>query len=369
MTETAPAIELRNISKAYGALRVIDDVSLRVEKGVFITLLGPSGCGKSTLLRSIVGLARPDSGQILVDGNDITNAAAHNRPVKMVFQDYALFPHMTVAQNIGFGCEMQGMSRKSISRRCQELLDLIRLPNLAGRYPDALSGGQRQRVALARALAPDPSALLLDEPLGALDLKLRQDMQRELKSIQRRTEKTFVFVTHDQEEAMSMSDLVAVMNKGRIEQLGAPQDVYANPATEFVANFVGAANLFRAHVIAVEGNEAKLEVEGSEWIVPVNRVTCGNGLKAGDRAIIVIRPEALTTDTTKAAGAIRITGKVTEQTYFGDRVHLHLSLANGRSVLIDARPQSLRPGVDEMTVECPASDLAIIVRGKRTEHS
>jgi spermidine/putrescine transport system ATP-binding protein len=360
MTDTVPAIELRNISKAYGALRVIDDVSLRVDKGVFITLLGPSGCGKSTLLRTIVGLSQPDSGAILVDGQDITQAAAHNRPVKMVFQDYALFPHMTVAQNIGFGCEMQGMSRAATAERCRELLELIRLPDLGGRYPDALSGGQRQRIALARALAPDPAALLLDEPLGALDLKLRQDMQRELKSIQRRTQKTFVFVTHDQEEAMSMSDLVAVMNKGRIEQLDTPQNIYANPVSEFVASFVGAANLFPARVAAVEGGKARLEVEGSEWVVPTHRITSGDGLKAGDGATVVIRPEALTAGASQAANRIRLTGKVTEQTFFGDRVHLHLSLASGQPVLIDARPQAVQAGTEEMTVECATEDLAVI---------
>ncbi|WP_029039895.1 ABC transporter ATP-binding protein [Cucumibacter marinus] len=362
MTDTVPAIELRNISKAYGALRVIDDVSLTVDKGVFITLLGPSGCGKSTLLRSIVGLAQPDSGEILVDGKDITRAVAHNRPVKMVFQDYALFPHMTVTQNIGFGCEMQGMGRKAIADRCQELLDLIRLPDLGNRYPDALSGGQRQRVALARALAPDPSALLLDEPLGALDLKLRQDMQRELKSIQRRTEKTFVFVTHDQEEAMSMSDLVAVMNKGRIEQLDTPQNVYANPVSEFVASFVGAANLFPASVTAVEGGEIRLETAGTEWTIPANRVTSPHALKPGDSATVVIRPEALSAQAEHNGHHIRLCGKVTEQTYFGDRVHLHLELAGDQSVLIDARPGTLEAASGEMTVTCRTEDVAVIAR-------
>lgn len=360
MTDTVPAIELRNISKAYGALRVIDDVSLTVDKGVFITLLGPSGCGKSTLLRSIVGLAQPDTGEILVDGKDITRAAAHNRPVKMVFQDYALFPHMTVTQNIGFGCEMQGMGRKAIADRCQELLDLIRLPDLGNRYPDALSGGQRQRVALARALAPDPSALLLDEPLGALDLKLRQDMQRELKSIQRRTEKTFVFVTHDQEEAMSMSDLVAVMNKGRIEQLDTPQNVYANPVSEFVASFVGAANLFPVRVAAVGAGEVRLEGGGAEWVVPTHRVTSAQPLRPGDSATVVIRPEALGPHSDDDGRYIRLTGKVTDRTYFGDRVHLHLEMPSGQSVLIDARPGALETASGEMTVACRTEDVAVI---------
>ena len=360
MTDPVPAIELKNICKAYGALRVIDDVSLTIDRGVFITLLGPSGCGKSTLLRSIVGLAEPDSGTILVDGKDITHAAAHNRPVKMVFQDYALFPHMTVAQNIGFGCEMQGMEKSAIARRASELLELIRLPDIANRYPDALSGGQRQRVALARALAPDPAALLLDEPLGALDLKLRQDMQRELKAIQRRTGKTFVFVTHDQQEAMSMSDLVAVMNKGKIEQLDSPENIYANPATLFIADFVGATNLFEAKVEAKDGDHLTLSVGDARWRVPVARVTSHRKPDAGEAVSVVIRPEAFDIGGSRGKDDIELSGRLTDQTYLGDRVHLNVETADKKSLLVDARPPvSIGEGA-EIRLHCRADNLAII---------
>ncbi|WP_367717128.1 ABC transporter ATP-binding protein [Nitratireductor sp. GISD-1A_MAKvit] len=360
MTDPATAIELKNICKAYGALRVIDDVSLTIERGVFITLLGPSGCGKSTLLRSIVGLAEPDSGTILVDGKDITSAAAHNRPVKMVFQDYALFPHMTVAQNIGFGCEMQGMEKSAIARRATELLELIRLPGIANRYPDALSGGQRQRVALARALAPDPAALLLDEPLGALDLKLRQDMQRELKAIQRRTGKTFVFVTHDQQEAMSMSDLVAVMNKGKIEQLDSPENIYANPATLFIADFVGATNLFKAKVEAMEGEDLVLAVGDARWCVPMARVTSQGKPAVGGAVSVVIRPEAFDIGAGQRMDDITLSGRVIDQTYLGDRVHLNVETADGASLLVDARPPVPARSSADITLRCRPDNLAII---------
>ncbi|WP_040678104.1 ABC transporter ATP-binding protein [Nitratireductor pacificus] len=360
MTDPVPAIEMKNIRKAYGALRVIDDVSLKIERGVFITLLGPSGCGKSTLLRSIVGLAEPDSGEILVDGKDITRAAAHNRPVKMVFQDYALFPHMTVAQNIGFGCEMQGMEKSAIARRCTELLELIRLPDIANRYPDALSGGQRQRVALARALAPDPAALLLDEPLGALDLKLRQDMQRELKAIQRRTGKTFVFVTHDQQEAMSMSDLVAVMNKGRIEQLDSPQNIYANPATLFIADFVGATNLFKAKLEMIDGGHLVLAVGDARWRIPAARVTSDRKPVAGEAVSVVIRPEAFDIGASRRQDDIVLSGRLTDQTYLGDRVHLNVETADGAALLVDARPPVAVGQGTEIKLRCRPDNLAII---------
>ena len=332
-----PAIELRAVSKSYGGMKAVDDLSLRVEEGVFLTLLGPSGCGKSTILRTIAGFAEPDRGSILVAGHDITCEPAHTRPVKMVFQDYALFPHMSVRRNIGFGCEMQGMSRAAVARRCEELLETIQLPQIADRYPDELSGGQRQRVALARALAPNPDALLLDEPLGALDLRLRQQMQHELKALQRRTRKTFVFVTHDQEEAMSMSDLIAVMNAGRIEQLDTPRNIYLRPATVFAAKFIGSANLFEARIVASEGDTILLAIEGQEWAVPRAQVTSPAMPAVGETAVVVVRPDAIEVGP-GSAGDLELKGRLEESMFLGNRVHLGLRTASGGLVQIEAPP-------------------------------
>ena len=339
MFDVTPAIEIRSISKKFGSFQALKDVSLIVGKGLFVTLLGPSGCGKSTLLRSIVGFCDPDQGNILINGQDITNIPTHNRPAKMVFQDYALFPHMDVQTNIGFGCEMQGMDQNAIARRCDELLDLIQLPSIGGRYPDELSGGQRQRVALARALAPDPAVLLLDEPLGALDLRLRLQMQKELKVIQRKTQKTFIFVTHDQQEAMSMSDQVAVMNAGRIEQLGSPQDIYSNPVNLYVARFVGAANVFEGRVRTIQENELLIEIAGNEWRIPQSRVTTAEQPAPGDTVSVVIRPEDLLPGSPTTDAHVSLSGKLTDRTFLGDRVHLELTMDDGIQIHADVHPK------------------------------
>jgi len=338
MNNIKPTVEIRSVSKRFGKFQALDDVSLSVGKGLFVTLLGPSGCGKSTLLRSIVGFCEPDQGNILIDGQDITKHPTHNRPAKMVFQDYALFPHMDVQTNIGFGCEMLGMNKTAINRRCQDLLELIQLPDIGGRYPDALSGGQRQRVALARALAPDPAVLLLDEPLGALDQQLRLQMQKELKHIQRQTQKTFIFVTHDQQEAMSMSDQVAVMNAGRIEQIGPPEDIYANPATLYVARFVGAANVFEGRVSELDDTGLLIEVADANWRLPLSRVTSLKKPEVGDVVSIVVRPEDLSSEPSRQKKQIKISGKLMERTYLGDRVHLELITHDGLTIFVDAHP-------------------------------
>ena len=237
------AIELQHLRKTYGSVVAVADVDLVIEDGEFFSLLGPSGSGKTTVLRMIAGFERPDSGTVLLGGRDVTSLAPYDRDVNTVFQDYALFPHMTVQENVEYGLRVKGVGRAGRRRRAAEMLDTVRLGEYGTRRPNQLSGGQRQRVALARALVNHPRVLLLDEPLGALDLKLREEMQIELRTIQRELGVTFVFVTHDQGEALSMSTRVAVFNAGRLEQIGTPQEIYDRPATAFVAGFVGASNL------------------------------------------------------------------------------------------------------------------------------
>ncbi len=242
MTDTS-AIRFEGVSRHFGEVRAVDNVSMDIGDGEFFSMLGPSGSGKTTCLRLIAGFERPDSGRILLYGQDVSGLPPYERPVNTVFQDYALFPHMTVGDNIAYGLMLKKVPREERQKRVDEMLDLVRLPGLFWRKPSQLSGGQRQRVALARALINHPRVLLLDEPLGALDLKLRQQMQIELKSIQRSVGITFIFVTHDQEEALTMSDRIAVFNEGRIEQIGTPAEMYEHPVTPFVAGFVGISNL------------------------------------------------------------------------------------------------------------------------------
>jgi spermidine/putrescine ABC transporter ATP-binding subunit len=238
-------VEVQHVTKRYGAMKALDNVTITFNDGEFFGLLGPSGSGKTTLLRAIAGFVAPDEGSILFDGEQVENVPVHKRAIGMVFQAYALFPHLTVAQNIGFGLSVRGLVREEIAKRADKVLALVRLSGLGGRYPKQLSGGQQQRVALARALVTEPKVLLLDEPLGALDRRLRQEMQVELKEIQRQTGVTSIFVTHDQEEALTLSDRIAIISEGRLVQVDAPQTVYEHPRTIFAANFLGDANVFR----------------------------------------------------------------------------------------------------------------------------
>lgn len=242
------AILFKNVSRHFGDVKAVDDVTLEIKDGEFFSMLGPSGSGKTTSLRMIAGFERQTSGQIFLYGKDVSNLPPYERPVNTVFQDYALFPHMTVGENIAYGLMIKGVSKEDRKKQSDEMLDLVRLGGYADRKPSQLSGGQRQRVALARALINNPKVLLLDEPLGALDLKLRQQMQVELKAIQQRVGITFIFVTHDQEEALTMSDRIAVFNLGKIEQIGSPADIYEHPQTSFVAGFVGVSNIIDGEV-------------------------------------------------------------------------------------------------------------------------
>ncbi|MCS7274630.1 MAG: ABC transporter ATP-binding protein [Candidatus Bipolaricaulota bacterium] len=282
------SVELRGVSKRFGATTVLDHVSLQVQKGEFFSLLGPSGCGKTTTLRIIAGFEHPDSGELLINGQPALHIPPHERDINLVFQHYALFPHLTVARNVAFGLEMQRRPRAEIQRRVAEALELVRLTGLEDRYPKQLSGGQQQRVALARALVTHPSVLLLDEPLGALDQKLRQEMQLELKRLQRQLQITFIYVTHDQEEALALSDRIAVMHRGRVLQVGTPEEIYEHPATRFVAEFIGESNLLEGEVVHVVGERALVKIGALQTNVFSRRC-----LKVGQRVTLALRPEAI----------------------------------------------------------------------------
>ncbi len=283
-TEEGRDLQLVDVTKRFGDFVAVDDLSLTIPSGSFFALLGPSGCGKTTTLRIVAGLEHPTSGQVLIAGDDITSTRAHQRPVNTVFQSYALFPHLDIGENVAFGLRRRGV--KDATERAMQALDLVELRHLARRKPSQLSGGQQQRVALARAIVNNPAVLLLDEPLGALDLKLRRQMQVELKSIQHEVGLTFVHVTHDQEEAMTMADTVAVMNAGRIEQMGAPQVLYDLPKTAFVANFLGRSNLVPGRVLEDDGQVLGVDVAGTRIQVPVERSVSRDG-----DVLVGFRPE------------------------------------------------------------------------------
>ncbi len=335
MTE-AVTIEARHTVKAFGQgehmVRALDDVSIQIRKGEFFTLLGPSGCGKTTLLRLIAGFEMPTSGSILLDGSDITELPPNKRPVNTVFQSYALFPHLSVAENVGFGLTMQGRPKAEVDKRVAEMLVLVKLDAMAGRKTSQLSGGQQQRVALARALAPQPKVLLLDEPLSALDLKLRKEMQVELKRLQTETGITFIFVTHDQEEALTMSDRIGVMSAGKLQQVGSPKEIYTRPVNRFVASFIGETNFLPATV-----------VPGGVKLATGDKVEVATTRPGA--VTLTVRPEQVRLLAAGEPGAIAATVKF--QVYFGTDTHCHLALADGTEVV--ARLQS--PASGEVGIE------------------
>lgn len=285
-TATGADLVLRGVSKHFAEFTAVEETDLTVPSGTFIALLGPSGCGKTTTLRMIAGLEQPTTGTISIGGKDMTRLPSHKRPVNTVFQSYALFPHMNVLENVAFGLRQKRVPQAA--ERAKEGLEMVELAHLATRRPGQLSGGQQQRVALARALVNRPQVLLLDEPLGALDMKLRRQMQRELKTIQTEVGLTFIHVTHDQEEAMTMADVVAVMNAGRIEQLGSPRDLYELPRTAFVANFLGKSNLMPATVVGDEGEAVTVQVAGQRMALRKDRAVSTEG-----DVVVGIRPEKM----------------------------------------------------------------------------
>jgi spermidine/putrescine ABC transporter ATP-binding subunit len=291
---TSPSVSIRGVTRRFGDVAAVDDVSLDIRRGEFFSLLGPSGCGKTTLLRMIGGFETPDAGTIAIEGADVTGTPPYERPVNMVFQHYALFPHLTVAENVAFGLRYRAEAgdRAARDRRVAETLALVQLSGMERRRPDQLSGGQRQRVALARALALEPRVLLLDEPLGALDQKLRKEVQVQLKHLQRELGITFVFVTHDQEEALTMSDRIAVMHRGRVEQAGEAARVFERPATEFVANFMGASNFFAGKAGPSDGEAVGVALAAGGFRLRV-LLDGASGPRAGDAVRVVVRPEKL----------------------------------------------------------------------------
>lgn len=330
-TSEKAAIEIQGVSRYYGhdpyKVTALENIYLAIRENEFFTLLGPSGCGKTTLLRLIAGFDFPSAGAILLYGEDIAPLPPFKRPVNTVFQSYALFPHMTVAENIGFGLKMLGKPKEEIQARVEEMLSLVHMVPMRDRQVSQISGGQQQRVALARALAPKPKVLLLDEPLSALDYKLRKEMQIELKRVQAETGITFVFVTHDQEEALTMSDRIAVMSSGSVRQVGTPREIYDRPADRFVADFIGESNFLSATVLQRHGATAEVRLSNGaviEAALPAMQAD-------RDAVTIVIRPEhaALTT-----ASAGTFDGILTDAIYFGTDTHYHLTLDDGTPFIV-----------------------------------
>jgi spermidine/putrescine transport system ATP-binding protein len=333
---TLPAIELVGIVKSFSShgeiVQAVKGVDLKISEGEFFSMLGPSGCGKTTTMRMIAGFDEPTAGKVYLHGNDVTGVPPNKRDVNMVFQSYALFPHMSVAENVAFGLQRKGVAKAETARRVGEMLEIVGLEGREKRRPKELSGGQQQRVALARALVNKPRALLLDEPLSALDLKLRQQMQVELKRIQREVGITFVFVTHDQGEALTMSDRIAVMSNGIVEQLGSPREIYERPATKFVAGFIGTSNLFTGTVTEIIDGHAVIAYGADERVVvPVADGTAG----VGSELELTVRPEKMEISTSTPHGTdCAVRGVVTEIVYLGTSTNYNVRTSNGADVMV-----------------------------------
>ena len=352
---TEPFLSIQNVRKAFGAITVVQDFNLDVGGGEFVSFLGPSGCGKTTMLRVVAGFEEPSAGRILIGGKDVTNLKPNQRNIGMVFQAYALFPNLTVAQNIAFGLKVAGVAKAESDRRVAEMLSIIKLPDFGNRYPYELSGGQQQRVALARALAPKPKLLLLDEPLSALDAKVRISLREEIRTIQRALGITTIFVTHDQEEALSMSDRIVVMYDGKVEQVGTPFEIYNSPATRFVANFVGTLNVLEGTVTdpirgIVRVDAGEVSVKGSL-----------NGSRAGEAVSLALRPEAISLG--KQPGRdTSLGGQIADVSFLGSVIRVRVGLGKN-SVSLDTfnNPASPPPAVgDRADISFSSSDLLVL---------
>ncbi|MDZ4736288.1 MAG: ABC transporter ATP-binding protein [Rhodospirillaceae bacterium] len=352
-------VELDHVTIRFGDFIAVRDAHLKIEEGEFFSFLGPSGCGKTTILRTISGFLEPTDGMVRIGGRDMAGIGPNKRPTALIFQNLALFPLMSVADNIGFGLEVRGASRSERRRRAEELLNLIALPGQGNKMVSALSGGQKQRVAIARALAVEPDVLLLDEPLSALDLKLRQHMRTELRTIQQRVGITFIYITHDQGEALTMSDRVAVMSDGVIQQIGRGAEVYNNPATSFVASFVGENNAFFGTVMRTADGEAQLDT-----VFGPMRGRNNQGLKVGDKAVLFIRPEALRLANGSGTGDCTLESDVMTNELEGAMVHLRLARSEGGkpitlSLTNDGKTIAAEPGKRVRAEFDPARAVAL----------
>jgi putative spermidine/putrescine transport system ATP-binding protein len=329
-------LQLNNLQKSYGANAVVKQFDLSIERGEFVTFLGPSGCGKTTTLRMVAGFETPSGGEIRIDGRDVTNVAASRRNIGMVFQSYALFPNMTVADNVGFGLKVAGRSASEIRARVDEMLEMIKLPHLRDRYPYQLSGGQQQRVSLARALAPSPQILLLDEPLSALDARIRVSLREEIRALQIKLGITTIFVTHDQEEALSMSDRIVVMNEGRVDQVGAPFEIYNDPRTRFVASFIGTLNILDGRI--VDPAAGIVSIDGQNVVV-------GRGLadaQPGQARSFALRPEALALGP-GAEGRNVLEGVIAEVAFLGSVVRVRMRLKESVIIVDTFNSTAVKP--------------------------
>ncbi len=355
-----PAVELQHVARRFGAVEALAGVSLNVRRGEFFSLLGPSGCGKTTLLRIIAGLDLPDSGNVRIGGVESLRLPAWKRPVNTVFQSYALFPHLCVSENIAFGLRMKRQAAKDIVRRVAAVMDLTQITSLAGRHPHELSGGQRQRVALARAIVNEPAVLLLDEPLGALDAKLRKELQTELRQLQRRLGTTFIHVTHDQDEAFAISDRVALMHAGRVAQLGTPEDLYEHPKTRFVAEFIGSCNSMEGKFFSRSG--ALLEVDTPLGRLQVELPSTAIELAERERLHVGIRPERISLEG-GSAGDNRFLGKV--EAIVSNGPESHIQVRAGQTLLNVVELNSGRRSVglfvgDSVEVSLPPANLFLM---------
>ena len=360
-------VQLVDLVKRFGDFTAVDGINLKVDSGEFFSLLGPSGCGKTTTLRMIAGFERPTDGQVVLDGVDVATVPPHKRNVNTVFQNYALFPHLNVGDNIAFGLRRKNVDEDQIKRRVAEALDLVHLAGYERRKPNQLSGGQQQRVALARALVNRPNVLLLDEPLGALDLKLRKQLQIELKRVQAEVGITFVYVTHDQEEALTMSDRIAVMNRGKVEQLGSPEELYERPNTRFVADFIGTTNLLSGAVESSDAASALVRLEGGD-----SCVVAGAGLQVGRTVELSVRPESIlvkASNGTAPGGVEPIRGQVEQVAYLGGNVQYQVRTNGGLAItaLAPKTGQRLPVGSDVDVVWPPAEALVLAGPGGEEE--
>jgi len=348
MSDT-PLLQIRGVTKSFGSFLAVSNIDLEIFKGELFCLLGGSGCGKTTLLRMLAGFESPTSGQIIIDGKDMSNVPPYERPTNMMFQNYALFPHMTVEKNVAFGLQQDGLNKKDIAEKIDDILRLVELQDYKKRRPQQLSGGQKQRVALARALVKQPKLLLLDEPLGALDKKLRDQTQFELMNIQDKVGVTFVVVTHDQEEAMTLSSRIAVMNEGQFEQIGSPAEIYEFPKNRFVADFIGSANIFEGTVVENSSSLIKVQTDLGELNIESN-----NPLDKGDKVFVGIRPEKikLTKSSPGSSGENDVLGVIDDIGYFGNSSRYKVKLKSNRVIDVTTPNQvRLKDLDDQITYE------------------